>query len=169
MGCGAPDDAREQDSPVRAPVRNKVKFVIPEREHVKKIFEKIDFDKSGTIDKQEVMGVICQLGVRVKESQVLRAFNLTDIDKKKCLNFDEFYHMFYVLSNTTEDQMMMIFLYSDLDCSGSIDPKELKRVFDKLGKNFSEGTIQKIVRKYNGTKPEVDYGTFLAILKDISQ
>jgi len=61
------------------------------RTEIKKVFDHIDIDGSGSIDREEVMLLLKQLNLKADETQVEEGFRCLDKDKSGRIEYDEFY------------------------------------------------------------------------------
>jgi len=58
-------------------------------EHFVSVFEEIDFDKGGTIDKDEIYDALQEAGVEISEEGVATLFNMIDEDGSGEIDKDE--------------------------------------------------------------------------------
>jgi Ca2+-binding EF-hand superfamily protein len=61
------------------------------REEVKKMFDLVDEDKSGYIDRSELEVLLKQLGKTVSPDDIIKGFQRLDVDMSGLIEFDEFY------------------------------------------------------------------------------
>jgi len=68
-------------------------YVMFEREEVRTAFNQFDLDGSGSLDTDEVEGVMNSLGIFIFKSQMAAAIAIVDEDKTGTLDFEEFIHL----------------------------------------------------------------------------
>jgi len=59
-------------------------------EELKKVFQRIDLDSSGTLELEELETAARELGVRCSKNSLKKVFKLIDIDQSGSIDFQEF-------------------------------------------------------------------------------
>ena len=108
-----------------------------EIERLRKVFDVIDEDGSGTIDTAELKGMLEQLGQRPSDYQVSTMLQLADKDKSGTIDFEEFCMIYgKTVEQDREDSQSELydcFRVLDNDKSGFIDRNELMKIMCGLG------------------------------------
>ncbi|CAL5999096.1 EF_hand domain-containing protein [Hexamita inflata] len=148
-----------------------MKFIKPDVDKCRQAFEAIDTDKSGTLDIKELITAFAKMGINLTHQEFLVYLSLVDQNGDAQMNFEEFRHFMYILQNASlKDKAKIIFLSTDSDCSGTIDKKELARLFKKLELNISEQKIGELVESAADQKDgTLSYEMFQALVKKISE
>lgn len=68
-------------------------------EELKKVFQRIDLDSSGTLELEELETAARELGVRCSKNSLKKVFKLIDIDQSGSIDFQEFSIFFAKVSN----------------------------------------------------------------------
>lgn len=98
----------------------------------KKMFDSIDEDASGHIDRDELKLLAVKLGRPLADDELDAAMVEMDADKSGSIDFDEFFAWFSDVSES--DQIFReAFDKADLDNTGSLDRAEVRLVLKQLG------------------------------------
>lgn len=103
-------------------------------QHLHKVFDTMDEDRSGTISVEEFTKALNELSVSVS-SEELTDFMQSDVSDDGQLDFEEF-RQFYT------NRLRRVFDEIDADHSGEISRDELRRAFVKLGYNATEREVK---------------------------
>jgi len=114
-------------------------------EELREIFEKMDWDKNGTISCIEFKSYLQKLkkGEDLDHQDVVEAFNAIDIDGSKQINWQEFFEAMMNISEQAhspalnDDELTRVFNEIDDDGNGYITPREAKKAFKKLAEKFN--------------------------------
>lgn len=113
-----------------------IQNLLPKNEELrlKKMFENIDEDGDGTLDRDELLKGMTELyNEEVAIKEVKRIFDAADIDNSGRLDFTEFKCAFVKKELLIqEDKLMEMFKRYDKDDSGSISLDEFKATFENL-------------------------------------
>ena len=106
-------------------------------QQLRKVFNTMDEDHSGTISVEEFTKALNELSISVS-SEELTDFMQCDVSDDGQLDFDEF-RQFY------SNRLRRVFDEIDTDHSGEIGRHELQRAFAKLGYNATEREVKAMV------------------------
>jgi len=114
-------------------------------EELREIFEKMDWDKNGTISCIEFKSYLVKLkkGEDIDHSECVEAFNAIDVDGSKQINWNEFFESMMKISESAntpamnDDELTRVFNEIDDDGNGYITPREAKKAFKKLAEKFN--------------------------------
>lgn len=106
---------------------------------LRKVFEKIDVDSSGTISLEEFCRACERLSIKVGEEEIAD-FKTSDQSQDSELSFDEFCG-FYVF------RLRKAFDKIDEDKSGEIHISELKQALEKLGFESSQSEVKELLKQ----------------------
>ncbi|CAL6057868.1 EF_hand domain-containing protein [Hexamita inflata] len=171
MGCapGTPKTSNMNDSSHdSSQLQVHKKFIIPDKQIVQTAFNNLDKDNNQKIDKNEILELMKTLNKPITLETLNQAFNYSDQNEDALLNFEEFFHFYYVLLNSEEDQNLMAFLFFDYNCSGSIDSKELWKLARKLGHPVDATMIEKMHRSLADNEDQtISYELFKLLHKEL--
>ena len=122
------------------------------------VFESVDMDGTGSLDRDEVRQVLIQLGRTPSEFQLNKAMEEMDESGDNEVNFDEFrawYNVwsaqqqllerkavFHGLGEFNLAKAMEMFEKIDVDGSGELDNVELSQLCQYLGRDLSEAELE---------------------------
>lgn len=114
-------------------------------QELREIFEKMDWDKNGTVSPVEFKSYLQQLrkGEELDSDEVFKAFCQIDTDGSKQINWEEFLDAMMAVSESkqkapiNDDELTRIFNEIDDDGNGYITPREAKKAFRKLADKFN--------------------------------
>jgi len=114
-------------------------------EELREIFEKMDWDKNGTISCIEFKSYLAKLkkGEELDHAECVEAFNAIDVDGSKQINWNEFFESMMKISESAntpamnDDELTRVFNEIDDDGNGYITPREAKKAFKKLAEKFN--------------------------------
>lgn len=135
---------------------------------IRQVFDIFDKDGSGTINTREMKQVFKALEIEASENEIQKMINQMDQDGNGEVDFEEFVNImgaqFY--RKYTLEEIKAVFEYFDGDGNGSIEVKELKSAFSRLGKNFTDHQIEKMIKSVdkdgNGV---ISFDEFAELLK----
>jgi len=126
-------------------------------------FNRVDTDKSGTIEAEELQRVMFDsvpLGMEVARKLV----QVFDKDRNGSIDFYEYASMHKFIA-----QMRQAFISADTDHSGRIEAREIQSALSSVGWNFlSLPTINELMRKFDKTQKGLDWREFLLMLAHIA-
>ena len=111
---------------------------------IKDAFKKLDSDKSGEIDKEELVKALTSYGCAFDSGKVMKFFNDTDKNGTKRIDFDEFLDGISSELQLTEE-VFALFIGNDQEDSLTIE--HLK----KLGSVYNEQQLQELIDATDST------------------
>ena len=116
---------------------------------IKKAFDMFDVDNTGTINPIELKNALRSQGSEIVNSTVFRMVNNLELDGTEKVNFGEFLDMLASegFDNTSVDEIKKLFSIFDIEKTGYIDLKNLKRIARELGEALDEDEIVDIITK----------------------
>ena len=113
----------------------------------KQVFELIDRDKSGDIDKSELMEGLKEMGLRIKEKEVKAIWRKYDIDGDQTIDKSEFVKLVRDTINfqNAHARALRVFSKHDVDGSGMLSRDELRRAAVELGYGSDGDDVNQIV------------------------
>ncbi|KAL5714177.1 hypothetical protein ACHQM5_016172 [Ranunculus cassubicifolius] len=119
---------------------------LPNKEEMRRVFDKFDANKDGKISKEEYRSVLRSLGKPNLEVEVNQAFQVADTDGDGFIDFKEFMDVHEKGGGIKAIDIKNAFRSFDLDGNGRISAEELLEVFKRLGERSSLGACKKMVR-----------------------
>lgn len=110
-------------------------------------FEKIDDDKSGFLEFDEIKAVIEKSGSKLESSEIDKIIKEIDFVGNNKINYSEFLAATIEADKfITDEKLRAIFNTFDVDQTGFITSKNLKDAFSKFGMKISKDDIDLIMR-----------------------
>ena len=131
--------------------------------NLKKVFEEIDTNKSGTLDIHEIKNSIDKMASekQVEDEEKEAIIKQIDTDKSAKIEYNEF--LTACLEQKVylrEENLLSAFMMLDLDGSGKISKAEIKQA---LNGDIDNETLDKIVQEFDlDGDGEIDYKEFVA-------
>lgn len=117
-------------------------------EELKEAFTLFDTDHKGSIDLRELKAALRALGHQnVTKRQCTDMFIELDKDPASTLNFEEFVRVMAPRMHPLDprDEAMKVFELFDVDKTGKISFKNLKRVAADVGEDFSDKELHEMI------------------------
>lgn len=140
---------------------------VPDREKCNQLFDDVDQDNSGVIDKSELTKLLEALDLNASPSFVQSIMSIVDDNNTGKLSKKEFAQVVYILSNIGEECTVprIMFLNADKDFSGTIDLKEFKYIANQTGFCTNEAQQEAIFKQLcNPPDNFVKYNVFIAAI-----
>ncbi|CAL5998946.1 EF_hand domain-containing protein [Hexamita inflata] len=146
-------------------------FLVPDKQATMTAFRALDTNKSGKLDPNEILELFKTLGRPLEKEEFNKVLTLADQDIDACLDENEFYHLMYILSNSDfNDKEKIVFLMTDINCSGTIDSKELSLLLKKLEITASQEKIEELVTSIaDNADGTLSYNMFMALLAKLAE
>lgn len=136
---------------------------------IKKGFDEVDYDGSGSITQSEFFTCL-ELTDTPFTRQLCNniVFEIADSDQNNSLTFDEFTLGVCIVCTLTRDQLLyFVFRCFDIDNSGSLSSREfvdMSMVINEAGGGFFDGNFLQLIDKFdqNGDGM-IDFGEFLLV------
>ncbi|KAH0789647.1 EF hand family protein [Histomonas meleagridis] len=117
-------------------VQHQKTFTEKELAEVKEIFDGMDADHNGVLDRNEMSEFLAKLDMEGELADLM--FAIYDHDHNKVLDFNEFCHFAKDMMKTSDDPLYFVgvlFTALDTDKSGALSGDELARFLKLLGIN----------------------------------
>lgn len=135
----------------------------------KEVFNEYDRDQSGTISRDELVGILNDLGSSTEEDDIDKMMASVDFDGSGKIDFKEF--CLAMAQQADENSQLdsleveVAFRLFDRDSSGRVDKIELREVFLYLGENLTEAEFSEMWRLADrNISGDLDYEEFKRIM-----
>jgi len=132
------------------------------------VFEIFDIDTSGSVDMNELGGLMQALGISLEEDEKGCMMKEFDRDNSGSISFDEFWTYMQRRSGSMDANEIVkdVFAMMDQDGSGSVTTAEFIDVMEKLGTNLSKREIEELVKEIDsGGDNEISLQEFADVLE----
>ncbi|XP_047611369.1 calmodulin-like protein 5 [Phacochoerus africanus] len=133
----------------------------------KEAFDRIDKNKDGTINVQELGAVMRSLGRNLSEDELKALIAQVDKDGDGTISFEEFLATMVTTmqAHGSEGGLRETFRAFDLDGDGHISVDELRQTMAKLGETLSPEELDMMIREADVDQDgRVNYEEFLRVL-----
>ena len=122
---------------IEDPVSSKIQS---DNSQLMETFKMFDFDGSGTITPIKLKLAMKSIGLDPSNEEIIRMISKVDKTRKGYVTFDEFSEMIQGTSQKldTKDEVQHAFQLMDLDKTGKISFKSLKKVVTELGEDIQD-------------------------------
>ena len=100
--------------------------------YLKKVFENIDIDKSGTVEYSEFVAAGVKKELILKEQNLRESFDFFDKNKNGLINFEDLRVVFMKFKGFSQDEFNSIVSDVDADENNEIDFEEYKNVMNNI-------------------------------------
>eukprot|EP00941_MAST-03F_sp_MAST-3F-sp1_P003921 g3921.t1 len=140
----------------------------PEQQKIRDIFDELDADGSGSLDKSEVSQLAAKMGEKLTgpfgmgSGKLNKAFSEMDTDGSGVVSFEEFAHWWTINhppeNLSVEERVRMLFDDIDEDGSGELDKNEVRLLAEKMGEKMTSflGGSKKLDEAFNEMDPNGD-------------
>ena len=120
-----------------------------EIEEIKEAFDLFDADGSGTVEPHELKSAMESLGFEAKNATLFHMVSELDKDGSGAIDFEEFLEMMTssMTDNDTKEDIRKIFVLFDVDKTGHINIKNLKKIARDLGETLNDDDLIDLIRK----------------------
>jgi len=126
-------------------------------------FQRVDTDRSGTIEAEELQHVTFDrvpIGIEV----AYKLIQVFDKDRNGKIDFFEYASMHKFITH-----MRQAFMSADSDRSGRIEAREIHQALSGAGfTNLSMGSTQELLNKFDKTRKGLDWREFLLMVAHIA-
>ena len=138
-------------------------------EDYKAIFEKYDKDKSGYLDRDEIVAVITEFkGKKPTQKQIDNLLGAIDQNSDGKLSYQEFKKTLAEIRTSKQREIAACFQTFDTNHNGTIDKEELKNIFKMTNENIDDMSIDILWDTYDKNHDgKIDFSEFLFIYKDL--
>jgi len=126
------------------------------------VFEKVDVDGNGEIDKEELAMLFQKLDCELSPSELDHVFETLDVDKNGKICRSEFSSWYCASEERILNEVKHVFDSYDKDSSNSIDRGELKDMLRKLDPKVTDEDIKEVmeIMYKHGDPNEITYEEF---------
>eukprot|EP00536_Pseudo-nitzschia_multiseries_P002086 jgi/Psemu1/235350/estExt_Genewise1.C_280011 len=133
----------------------------------KEAFSLFDKDGDGTIDSEELGGILRSLGNQPTEEEIEDMMREADTDGNGTIDFAEFVEMMPTQErdDDAEEEMLEAFRVFDTDGNGSITAEELRQIFINLGEKLTDEEISDMINEADKDGDgEINYTEFVNMM-----
>ena len=118
-------------------------------EEIKEAFDLFDTDGSGTVEPAELKNAMVSLGFEAKNATLFHMVSDLDKDGSGAIDFEEFLEMMTstMSDNDTKEDIRKVFVLFDIDKTGHINIKNLRKVAHDLGETLGEDDLIDLIKK----------------------
>lgn len=125
---------------------------------VKEMFEKLDVDHSGSLERNEVEQLLKFLfdgtATKISDEQVTEILKELDVDQNGLVSLDEFSQWFLKSEKRLQFEERKVFDELDPDGVGSISPESFHRLLEKLEVNVDMAEVDEAVKEITANSVE---------------
>jgi centrin-1 len=116
---------------------------------IKEAFNVFDSEQSGTLDARELKAACTALNIKISKDEIRSLYQELSKDIKEKINYDEFFEIVSVRmpDRHTREYITTIFGYFDLDNSGKVSIRNLKKIAQEIGENLSDDELKEIMEE----------------------
>ncbi|CAL5973965.1 EF_hand domain-containing protein [Hexamita inflata] len=138
-------------------------------EFAKKLFDSYDLDRNQSIDAEELVKALTQLGQNMDDAAIEKLTSIiavVDENENQVLEFDEFRNFLYTFLNAKTDDIKSILFFSyDWDQSATIDQNELYLILKRLGCTVDQEQINLLTKQVSDNVDNTfSYHEFLKLM-----
>lgn len=136
-----------------------------EIEGMKKLFQSIDKDNSGTISLKELQEAMDQWGQTISTTDLLEVMKSADVDGDGQIDYNEFVAATMNISKLEKDELIQkTFMEMDKDGNGTLTVNEIKDALAKFG--LTEDIEEIIKQADTDNDGQINYREFQAMMRD---
>ena len=116
---------------------------------IKDAFDLFDVGKTGKIETRDLKQAMENQGFQYKSPTIFKMVCELDVEGRNRVDFDEFLDMMTenVVEESSKDEVRKVFNLFDVDQTGFIELKNLKKIAKELGENLKEEDIIELITK----------------------
>lgn len=136
-------------------------------EEIKEAFDLFDSDGSGTVEPRELKSAMQSLGFEAKGSTMFHVVTELDKDGSGAIDFEEFIGMMSskLSDHETKEEIRSIFTLFDVDKTGHINIKNLKKIARDLGETVDDDELLDLIRKADSNNDgQVSFDDFYSVM-----
>mmetsp|Transcript_10400 Transcript_10400/g.25444 ORF Transcript_10400/g.25444 Transcript_10400/m.25444 type:complete len:194 (-) Transcript_10400:278-859(-) len=118
-------------------------------DEIKEAFMLFDTNHTGTINVRELRAAMRALGFQVKKEELKEMLDGIDKNGNSEINMEEFIKLMSgkMGLRDTKEEILKVFQLFDVDNSGYITLKNLRRIVNELGEQLSEQDLQEMIEE----------------------
>ena len=136
-------------------------------DEIKEAFDLFDSDGSGTVEPREMKSAMQSLGFEAKGSTMFHVITELDKDGSGAIDFEEFIGMMVskLSENESKAEIRSIFNIFDVDKTGHINIKNLKKIARDLGETVDDDELLDLIRKADSDNDgQVSFDDFYSVM-----
>ena len=116
---------------------------------IKDAFDLFDVEKTGKIETRDLKQAMENQGFQYKSPTIFKMVCELDVEGRNRVDFDEFLDMMTenVVEESSKEEVRKVFNLFDVDQTGFIELKNLKKIAKELGENLKEEDIIELITK----------------------
>lgn len=116
---------------------------------VKEAFNVFDSEQSGGLDARELKAALSALNVKISKEEIRQIYADLGKDIREKLSQEEFFEIVTprLPDRHTRDYIKKIFEYFDLDNTGKISSRHLKKIAQEIGETLSDDELKEIMEE----------------------
>lgn len=116
---------------------------------IKDAFDLFDVEKTGKIETRDLKQAMENQGFQYKSPTIFKMVCELDVEGRNRVDFDEFLDMMTenVVEESSKEEVRKVFNLFDVDQTGFIELKNLKKIAKELGENLKEEDIIELISK----------------------
>ena len=116
---------------------------------VKEAFNVFDSENTGGLDARELKAAISALNVKITKDEIRKIYQDFGKDIREKINEEEFMEIVVprLPDRHTQEYIKKIFQYFDLDNTGKITSRHLKKIAQEIGETLSEEELKEIMEE----------------------
>ena len=116
---------------------------------VKEAFNVFDSEQKGGLDARELKAAISALNIKITKEEIRNIYSDFGKDIREKINLDEFMEIVIprLPDRHTKDYIQKIFQYFDLENTGKITARHLKKIAQEIGENLSDEELKEIMEE----------------------
>ena len=116
---------------------------------IKEAFDLFDIEKTGFIETEDLKNAMETQGFAYKSPTIFKMVCELDVDKKRKVDFDEFLALMtdHYIEEGSKKEAQKVFNLFDVDHTGFIELKNLKKIAKDLGETLDDDDIIELITK----------------------
>ena len=139
------------------------------RKLMKEILDLYDPNNEGFVNSKDTSKILQAMGRTLEEDDEQNFLQAADPENTGKISKDNFLttvEALYSLSKDTVNELMEAFKMYDINNTGKISVKNLKKILVKIGQGFSEEEADDVIKYINVDKEgNIDYADFIQVWK----
>ena len=116
---------------------------------VKEAFNVFDSEQKGGLDARELKAAISALNIKITKEEIRNIYSDFGKDIREKITLEEFMEIVIprLPDRHTKDYIQKIFQYFDLENTGKITSRHLKKIAQEIGENLSDEELKEIMEE----------------------
>ena len=132
-------------------------------------FNKIDTNKSGDLDKDEITRAFAELSIKINPDFLGKLWSYVDKNNDSVLQFEEYMQMVYIFMNYIPNNLPhLMFLIADKNFNGYVSADELGNLLKFINAGISQQETTKLAIAASGREDgNISYDKFCKMILKI--